>query len=75
MWDVSSGGAPPEFRRPVTITLLNSQLRPARRLRYVECWPSKFKAGADLKGGTSENHIEELHLQHEGFVVVTLPAT
>lgn len=72
LWDwfakVAAGGY--AYRMEVEIELRNGRDEPALRWALRRALPVKFKA-ADLNAKGSEVGIEELHLAHEGLVLVS----
>ncbi len=57
-----------EFRKNLTITVLNLEGRPAISYQVFEAWVSEFQALPDLDAGTSNAvGIQTITLAHEGW--------
>jgi phage tail-like protein len=71
VWPLS---APPElevsltdFRKDITIELLNEAGQVAKAYRVFRCWPSVYEALPDLDANTGTVAIETLVLENEGW--------
>lgn len=60
------------YRRDIDVDLYGPLNTKTRTNRLYECWPSKFDLMGDLKADGSDNLIEKLELQHEGWEIITL---
>lgn len=69
-WFAEVAGGAYAYRLRVEIEMRNSADQPVLRWALRRALPIKFKA-ADLNAKGSEIGIEELHLAHEGLVLVT----
>lgn len=67
VFDVTSGGAPMDFRRTLDIVQYHRDGSEAKRHRVVECWPTRFKPMGDLNATSNDNSIQELEVVNEGF--------
>ncbi len=56
-----------QFRKNITITLLNEAGQPAVAYNVMRCWVSEFTAMADLDSSGNAVLIQSLTLQHEGW--------
>lgn len=56
-----------QFRKNITITLLNEAGQPAVAYNVLRCWVSEFTAMADLDSSGNAVLIQSLTLQHEGW--------
>jgi phage tail-like protein len=63
----TQGFADPDYRRNGTVVQFHRDGRTARRWDFINSWPSRYKPFGDLGGNDSNDSIEELELQHEGF--------
>lgn len=68
----SQGGSQRDYRRNVEIVQYERGGLVVIRWRVHEAWVKKFKAMGDLDSLTSEDSIEELTLEHEGFEKVAV---
>ena len=59
-----------QFRRDITIKLLNEEHQPVLVWVAHNAWPCKIEFG-DLKADSSEVLIETMELTHEGLGIVT----
>lgn len=57
-----------EFRRTVTIMLLNESHEPMITWKLENAWPSKIQS-TDLKADANEVAIETMELVHEGLTI------
>jgi phage tail-like protein len=69
-WFAKVGAGAYAYRLQVEIEMRNSADEPVVRWALRRAMPVKFKA-ADLNAKGSEIGIEELHLAHEGLVLVS----
>lgn len=70
---VRDGGLPdPNFRRDVTIILLNHQGEAAKTWKIHDAWPRRLEHG-DLDANSSDVLIESLVLTHEGLEALDIP--
>lgn len=69
-WFAKVGAGAYAYRLQVEIEMRNSANEPMVRWALRRAMPVKFKA-ADLNAKGSEIGIEELHLAHEGLVLLT----
>ncbi len=69
-WFASVAGGAYAFRMEVEIEMRNGRDEPVLRWALRRALPVKFKA-ADLDARGTEIGIEELHLAHEGLVLVS----
>lgn len=60
-----------QFRRPVTITLLNEGHEPVITWKLLNAWPSKVQS-TDLKADANEVAIETMELVHEGLEILNV---
>lgn len=69
-WDITKlfGEKTGEFRRDITINLLNEEHEPIISWKVKRAWPAKIQS-TDLNAGNSEPAIETMELTHEGIVV------
>jgi phage tail-like protein len=71
VWDLGAGlGAEvslADFRKDVTIELLNEAGQVAIAYRLFRCWVSEFQALPDLDANANAVAIEHLKLEHEGW--------
>jgi phage tail-like protein len=56
-----------QFRKDITITLLNEAGQPAVVYHVLRCWVSEYTAMADLDSGGNAVLIQSITLQHEGW--------
>ncbi len=56
-----------QFRKNITITLLNEAGQPAIAYHVFRCWVSEYTAMADLDSSGNAVLIQSLTLQHEGW--------
>lgn len=70
VFDTAAFAVPNDFRRTIDIVQFHRNGDEARRWRVFECWPGRFKPGADLNATANEDSIEELEIQNEGFVLL-----
>ena len=56
-----------QFRKNITITLLNEAGQPAIAYNVFNCWVSEYTAMADLDSSGNAVLIQSLTLQHEGW--------
>jgi len=56
------------FRRWMDIVVKSEDLSAAKIYRIVNAWPSKFTPLGTLGGQTNEAIIQEMEIQHEGFI-------
>ncbi|MEO1259487.1 MAG: phage tail protein [Bacteroidota bacterium] len=59
-----------QFRRTVTIKLLNENHEPIITWQLENAWPSKIQS-TDLKADTNEIALETMILKHEGLTILT----
>jgi len=71
IWNLGAGlGAEvslKDFRKDITIKLLNEAGQVAIAYNVVRCWVSEFRAMPELDASTNAIAIQTLTLQHEGF--------
>lgn len=56
-----------DYKKDVTIELLNEAGQVAMRFFVHGCWPSEYTALSDLDAAESASAIESITLQHEGW--------
>jgi len=56
-----------QFRKNITITLLNEAGQPEIAYNVLNCWVSEYTAMADLDSSGNAVLIQSLTLQHEGW--------
>jgi len=56
-----------QFRKNITITLLNEAGQPAVTYNVLRCWVSEYTAMADLDSSGNAVLIQSVTLQHEGW--------
>ena len=56
-----------QFRKNITITLLNEAGQPAVAYTVLRCWVSEYTAMADLDSSGNAVLIQSITLQHEGW--------
>jgi phage tail-like protein len=56
-----------EFRKDITIELLNEQGQPAKAYRVFRCWVSEYNALPELDANANAVAIESMVLQNEGW--------
>lgn len=57
-----------DFRRDITISLLNEEHEPVITWKLVDAWPCKVES-ADLKASGNEVAIETMEVAHEGLIL------
>ena len=65
-----------DFRKDVTLTLLNEAGRPVMAWNVYKCWVSEYTATPDLDAGSNAVAIRSMTLQNEGWLrdsAVTTP--
>lgn len=70
VYDTTGEGAPislKEFRKNVTIELLDEEGNPAKAYNVFGCWVSEYQALPDLDANDNSVAIERLVLQNEGW--------
>jgi phage tail-like protein len=55
------------YKKSLTIEMLNLRNQPAIRYFLYNCWPSSYTAQADLSAGENGVMVESLELQVEGW--------
>jgi phage tail-like protein len=60
--------ASPDFRRDLSINVLDAQLVPIISFRVKGCWPSDYEAFAELNANDSGLLVERLTIQNEGWI-------
>ena len=58
-----------DFRRDITISLLNENHEPVITWRVADAWPCKVES-TDLKASGNEVAIETMEIAHEGLTIV-----
>ena len=66
-WSTESRLREPDFRREVTIKVLDIDGTEVRRYLLHNAWVSKFTAMSDLAGDGNDVLIETLEITHEGY--------
>ncbi len=61
-----------QFRRTITVKLLNEKHEPIITWEIKNAWPTKVQS-ADLKADANEIAIESIELAHEGLVIKNPP--
>jgi phage tail-like protein len=56
-----------QFRKNITITVLNEAGQPAIAYNVLRCWVSEYHAMADLDASGNAVLIQSMTLQHEGW--------
>jgi phage tail-like protein len=56
-----------QFRKNITITVLNESGQPAIAYNVLRCWVSEYTAMADLDASGNAVLIQSMTLQHEGW--------
>lgn len=67
VWHISAPLSLADFRRDITIELLNEAGQVAKAYRVFRCWPSVYEALPDLDANTGAVAIETLVLENEGW--------
>jgi len=67
VWHISTPLSLADFRKDITIELLNEAGQVAKAYRVFRCWPSMYEALPDLAANTGAVAIETLVLENEGW--------
>lgn len=67
VFDVTSAGAPLEYRRTFDVAQYHRDNKEAVRWTVYEAFPTRFKPFSDLNGTSNDDSIEDLELAHEGW--------
>ena len=59
-----------EFRRDITISMLNEEHEPIITWKVMDAWPCKVES-TDLKASSNEVAIESMEVAHEGLSVIS----
>ena len=67
VWNRNSGGPSQDYKKNITIELLNEAGQVVMSFHVFDCWPVKYSPLTELDAGSSEIAIESLVLQHTGW--------
>jgi len=59
--------SPANFRKDMSIVLLNEERQPVRRYLFYRCWVSEYQALPFLDAGTSTTAFERITVENEGW--------